>query len=95
VSVKDEVATKEEDLSTKQEDLDLIVAPEGADVKLKDIISLWTTNIMQMYGEADSVDGAPVAEVCAHTPHPSSHPPDVHAVVSGAAERAPAAGVPG
>jgi len=62
VSVKDEVATKEEDLSTKQEDLDLIVAPEGADVKLKDIISLWTTNIMQMYGEADSVDGAPVAE---------------------------------
>jgi hypothetical protein len=72
VSVKDEVVTNQEDLSTKQEDLDLIVAPEGADVKLKDIISLWTTNIMQMYGEADSVDGAPVAEVCAH--NPPTHP---------------------
>jgi hypothetical protein len=62
VSVKDE-----EDLSTKQVNLDLIVAPEGANVKLKDIVSLWTTNIMQMYGEADSVDGAPVAEVAPHS----------------------------
>ena len=50
---------------TEPEDFDLnaITAPENSKITLKDTISLWTTNIMQMYGDAPSVDGAPVAEV--------------------------------
>ena len=40
-----------------------IVQSKEAGVKIGDIISLWSTNIMQMYGDAESVDGAPVAEV--------------------------------
>jgi hypothetical protein len=44
-------------------DLNTIEAPENSKITIKDTISLWTTNILQMYGDAPSVDGAPVAEV--------------------------------
>mmetsp|Transcript_17906 Transcript_17906/g.61022 ORF Transcript_17906/g.61022 Transcript_17906/m.61022 type:complete len:607 (+) Transcript_17906:75-1895(+) len=32
------------------------------EVRLQDVVSLWATNIMQTYGDAESADGAPVAE---------------------------------
>jgi len=50
------------DTEPEEYDLNAIVAPENSKITLKDTISLWTTNIMQMYGDAPSVDGAPVAE---------------------------------
>jgi len=43
-------------------DVDSLSVPKGAEVSFKDIVSLWTTNILQTYGDAPSVDGAPVAE---------------------------------